>query len=61
MKRRSFNKSISLAVLGVAISSQKQLFAGHANAIKKRIFLTGGGYDLATIKYLTSLTGKENS
>lgn len=26
----------------------------------KKIFLTGGGYDATTIKYLISLTGKEN-
>lgn len=60
MKRRDFLKNTSFATIGLLaftnISGQKK----DINSTPKKIFLTGGGYDLTTIKYLVSLTGKQN-
>lgn len=58
MRRRDFLRNTTVATVGISIAGNIELFA-HEQEIRK-IFLTGGGYDLKTIKLLISLTGKEN-
>lgn len=58
MKRRDFLKNTTVATIGFSLAGNVNLFAPEGQTGK--IFLTGGGYDLNTIKYLISLTGKEN-
>ncbi|HSI70931.1 MAG TPA: peptidase E [Gillisia sp.] len=58
MRRRNFLKNAAVATIGTSIAGNVELHAQKQN--KRKIFLTGGGYDLKTIKYLISLTGKEN-
>lgn len=58
MKRRDFLRYTAVATAGVSITANTELFAQGKES--RKIFLTGGGYDLKTIKYLVSLTGKEN-
>lgn len=58
MKRRDFLKNTTVATIGLSIVGNVNLFA--QNSHRGKIFLTGGGYDLKTINYLISLTGKEN-
>jgi dipeptidase E len=59
MKRREFLLNTTIATVGVAALGTGNLMAQKPTATKK-IFLTGGGYDPTTIKYLIELTGKEN-
>lgn len=59
MRRRDFLKNTALATLGVAISTQSIGMEKDKSLATKKIFLTGGGYDPTTIRYLISLTGKE--
>lgn len=58
MRRKEFIKNTTVATIGFSLAGKFELFAN--NKIIRKIFLTGGGYDLKTIKYLISLTGKEN-
>ncbi|WP_276499551.1 peptidase E [Pontibacter litorisediminis] len=58
MRRRVFIKNTAIATVGVSLAGNVASFAN--NQITRKIFLTGGGYDLKTISYLISLTGKEN-
>ncbi|MEJ8803917.1 Type 1 glutamine amidotransferase-like domain-containing protein [Pontibacter sp. H249] len=58
MRRRDFLRNTTVATVGVSIAGSMELFAQEQKI--KKIFLTGGGYDLKTIKHLISLTGKEN-
>ncbi len=58
MKRRDFLKNTTVASLGFSFLGNVDLFS--QNPKTGKIFLTGGGYDLKTIQYLISLTGKEN-
>lgn len=60
MKRRDFVHKSTTMTLGLALAGVTQLSAQPDNKVVKKIFLTGGGYDLTTIKHLISLTGKEN-
>lgn len=60
MKRRGFIQKVAIATLGVSLSGISLVSAQSDNKPVKKIFLTGGGFDLTTIKYLISLTGKEN-
>ncbi|NEM99305.1 Type 1 glutamine amidotransferase-like domain-containing protein [Pontibacter burrus] len=59
MKRRDFIKNTTFATVGVTVIDHEELFRKSSDVTRK-IFLTGGGYDPVTIKYLISLTGKEN-
>ncbi|AKQ47543.1 peptidase S51 [Rufibacter radiotolerans] len=59
MKRREFLLNTTLATVGVVAIGPVNLLA-QKPTLTKKIFLTGGGYDPTTIKYLISLTGKEN-
>lgn len=58
MRRKDFIKNTTAATIGFSLAGKFELFAN--NKIIRKIFLTGGGYDLKTIKYLISLTGKKN-
>lgn len=60
MKRRGFIQNVALTTLGISLSGITQLSAQPIESPLKKIFLTGGGFDLTTIKYLIALTGKEN-
>lgn len=60
MNRRYFIKSTSLATAGLTVAAQNPYSDPFTGPVKRKIFLTGGGYDLTTLKYLISLTGKEN-
>ncbi|WP_092105160.1 Type 1 glutamine amidotransferase-like domain-containing protein [Pontibacter chinhatensis] len=58
MKRRDFLRNTAVATAGISMAANAELFAQKQEI--RKIFLTGGGYDLKTINYLISLTGKEN-
>jgi dipeptidase E len=59
MNRRDFLKRTSVASLGFSLTQKvATLIPAEDNTIRK-IFITGGGYDAATIKFLIALTGKE--
>ena len=60
MKRRDFIKCGSIVAVGTGILQHAPAMAYVINPVVKKIFVTGGGYDAATIKYLIQLTGKEN-
>ena len=60
MKRRDFIKSGSIAAIGVSLSQPASAVASIINPVVKKIYVTGGGYDASTIKYLIQLTGKNN-
>jgi peptidase E len=58
MERRHFLKGVSLAALGLPLTGFTPLLPASSDLVTRKIFVTGGEYDLATIKYLISLTGK---
>lgn len=60
MRRRDFIKNSTFATVGVVATSQTAWLGKNPGLVTKKILLTGGGYDSTTIKYLISLTGKEN-
>ena len=60
MKRRDFLKNTTFATVGVAVAGHGNWLGKHPSPVTKKIFVTGGGYDPTTIRYLISLTGKEN-
>lgn len=60
MKRRTFLKQTAILSTAFPLIQPLEPFIPASNRVAKKIFITGGGYDLATIKYLASLTGKQN-
>jgi peptidase E len=58
MNRRDFLQTSTIAALGVSTGSLHPIGTNSDEVITKKIFLTGGGYDLNFINYLISLTGK---
>jgi dipeptidase E len=61
MKKRKFLERTAIASVGLSLLGSTQIPAqAKPQAIKKIFFLTGGRCDLTTIKYLISLTEKEN-
>ncbi len=60
MKRRDFIKTTSLTALGVGVAQHAFALESFIDPIVKKIYVTGGGYDDVTIKYLIQLTGKKN-
>lgn len=60
MKRRSFLKQTALVSAAYPLVQSLESFVPVAKNPVKKLFVTGGAYDLATIKFLASLTGKQN-
>jgi peptidase E len=60
MKRRDFIKCSSITAIGVGAMHKASALTSVINPVVKKIFVTGGGYDVATITYLIQLTGKQN-
>lgn len=60
MKRRDFLHISAVTGLSVSLAGANNLIASPSIAPIRKIFVTGGGYDETTFRFLISLTGKQN-
>jgi dipeptidase E len=60
MKKRDFIKHVTILTVGLPFTAVAKRFAHMIYQPTRKIYLTGGGYDLICMKYLIELTGKKN-